>query len=48
MTNKDITNLKIAIMGGLPAAEVKYNVKQLVKEMVSEELYMLSNDKKIR
>ncbi len=26
----------------------KYNVKQLVKEMVSEELYMLSNDKKIR
>ena len=31
MNIKDISNLKIAIMGGLPAAEVKYNIKDFKK-----------------
>ena len=34
MTSKQISNLKLAIMGGLPASEKKYSVKNF-KEMIS-------------
>ena len=31
LTNKDIKNLKLSIMGGLPAAEKKYNVREFIE-----------------
>jgi len=31
LTNKDIKNLKFSIMGGLPAAEKKYNVREFIE-----------------
>ena len=33
MTSKQISNLKLAIMGGLPASEKKYSVK--ISKMIS-------------
>ena len=34
MNKKDIENLKIAVMGGLPASEKKYSINEF-KEMIS-------------
>ena len=47
MNKKDIENLKIAVMGGLPASEKKYSINEFKKMIYAYRNYQKKNCKKI-